>query len=162
MSRGINKVTLIGHTGQDADVRYSPSGKAIVQLSLATGREWKNRETGQKQTSTEWHRVVFFEPLSNIVAEHVQKGQQLYIEGFLRTRKWPDRNHNIDRFTTEVVATEMEMLGGKPKNGSGSDGTANDEQADAASAGNNSTPTNPQSTPAISNDFDGFDDDIPF
>lgn len=159
MSRGINKVTLVGHAGQDADVRYTPSGKAVVQLSLATGREWKDRETGQKKTSTEWHRVVFFEPLSNIVSEHVKKGQQLYIEGFLRTRKWHDQNRNVDRFTTEVVATEMEMLGGKPKNGN--DANANSDQA-APIGGNTTTPENSPSTPAAADDFDGFDDDIPF
>lgn len=160
MSRGINKVILVGNAGQEPDIRYTPSGKAIAIISVATGREWKDRQTGKKQSATEWHRVTFFEPLSNIVSEHVKKGQQLYIEGFLRTRKWHDQNNNVDRYSTEVVATEMEMLGGKPR--SGSDGTASSDPASAPTASDNSAPANPQPTSTAGGDFDGFDDDIPF
>lgn len=159
MARGINKVTLIGHVGQDPEARYTPSGKCIVQLNLATGREWKNRDTGQKQTSTEWHRLVFFEPLSKVAGEYVKKGQHLYVEGFIRTREWKDRE-NQKRYTTEIVVQEMEMLGSKP---------ASQSEATAANATNNdsaapatATQSPAASTPPPENDFDGFDDDIPF
>lgn len=161
MARGVNKVTLIGHVGQEPEARYTPTGKCIVQLSLATGREWKNRDTGQKQTSTEWHRLVFFEPLSKVACEYVKKGQQLYVEGFIRTRDWKDREGQ-KRYTTEIVVQELEMLGSKPANqpeGTNTNTATGEHSAPAAAAANQSPSP---STPPADNDFDGFDDDIPF
>ena len=109
MSRGVNKVILVGLVGNEVDLRYSKSGKAIVQFSLATGKQWKDRETGEPQESTEWHRCVAFEPLSNIIVEHVKKGYKLYLEGENRARQWVDQQ-NITRYTTEVFVNTMEIM----------------------------------------------------
>jgi single-strand DNA-binding protein len=110
MSRGINKVVLIGNMGQDPDTRYMPSGGAVTNVRLATNESWKDKQTGEQRERTEWHSVVFFNRLAEIAAEYLRKGSQIYVEGKLRTRKWTDRDGN-DRYTTEVVADEMQMLG---------------------------------------------------
>ena len=109
MARGINKVILIGNLGQDPDVRYSADGRAIANISVATTDSWKDKNTGERQDRTEWHRVVFFGKLAEIVAEYLKKGSQVYIEGRLQTRKWQDKSGQ-DRYTTEVVGGTMEML----------------------------------------------------
>lgn len=110
--RGVNKVILIGNTGQDPDVRYMPSGNAVANISLATSEAWKDKNTGQQQERTEWHRVVFFNRLAEIVNEYVRKGSKLYVEGSLRTRSW--EQDGITRYATEIVASEMQMLDSKP------------------------------------------------
>lgn len=143
MGRGINKVILIGNCGADPEVRYSASGSAIANITLATSETWKDKQTGQPQERTEWHRVVFFNRLGEIVGEYLKKGSKVYVEGSLRTRKWQDKNGQ-DRYTTEVVASEMQMLDSRGS------AQAQGGQQPAAS------PT-PQSTAA-----DDFDDDIPF
>lgn len=112
MAKGVNKVILVGTTGRDSEVRYTQSGSAVANVSLATSEQWKDKQTGEKQERTEWHNVVFFNKLAEIVGEYVKKGQQLYVEGSLRTRKWQDKN-GVDRYTTEVVANTMQMLGGR-------------------------------------------------
>ncbi len=112
MARGINKVILVGNLGADPETRYMPSGGAVTNVSLATTRSWRDRETGEQQERTEWHRVVFFSRLAEIAGEYLRKGRQVYVEGELRTRKWQDRDGN-DRYTTEIVANEMQMLGGR-------------------------------------------------
>jgi single-strand DNA-binding protein len=109
MSRGINKVTLIGLVGGEVELRYTQSGQAIVQFSLATGKQWRDRNTQENKESTEWHRCVAFEPLSNVIAEYVKKGYKLYLEGENRTRKWVDQQ-NITRYVTEIYIHEMEIL----------------------------------------------------
>ncbi len=114
----VNKVILIGNVGKDPEVRYNPSGGAWVTLSLATTRNWKNRETGERQEETEWHRVVFNDRLAEIVGEYVKKGRPLYVEGRLKTRKWQDKEGK-DQYTTEIIATEMQMLGGREGMGGG-------------------------------------------
>jgi single-strand DNA-binding protein len=150
MARGINKVILIGHLGQDPEVKYMPSGAAVANVSIATTESWKDKNSGEKQDRTEWHKVVFFARLAEIVGEYLRKGSQVYVEGRLQTRKWQDKNGQ-DRYTTEIVANEMQMLGGKG-GGSGS--------ADYSSSG--------AAEPAASNmseaggKDEGFDDDIPF
>jgi len=146
-SKGINKVILIGNLGADPETRYMPSGDAVTTLRVATNESWKDKQTGQTQERTEWHRVVMFGRLAEIAAEYLKKGRQVYIEGQLRTRKWQDQNGQ-DRYTTEIVAREMQMLGGR--------GEAAGEAPVAAPA---EKPPTAQTAPQ---NLDNFDDDIPF
>ena len=110
MARGVNKVILIGNLGQDPETRAMPSGGAVANISLATSETWTDKETGQPQERTEWHRVIFFNRLAEIAGEYLKKGSKVYIEGSLRTRKWQDKNTGDDKYTTEIVASEMQML----------------------------------------------------
>ena len=144
-ARGVNKVILIGNLGQDPETRYMPSGGAVTNLRIATNESWKDKQTGELQERTEWHRVVMFERLAEIAAEYLRKGSQVYIEGTLRTRKWQDKDGN-DRYTTEIRANEMQMLGGR--SGAG---------APAMDRGSRDEPA-----PARAGVADDFDDDIPF
>src|SRR5262249_10110929 len=112
MARGINKVMLIGHLGADPETRYMPSGGAVTNIRLATTESWKDKQSGEQQERTEWHRIAIFGRLAEIAAEYLRKGSQVYIEGRLRTRKWQDNQGN-ERYTTEIVANEMQMLGGR-------------------------------------------------
>lgn len=148
MARGINKVILIGNLGADPEVRYMPNGNAVTTIRLATSEQWKDRETGEQQERTEWHRVVFFNRLAEIAGEYLKKGSKVYIEGGLRTRKWQDKS-GADRYTTEIVVNEMQMLDGR---GSQSTEATPDftkpAQAAAAAAPDQAT--------------EQFDDDIPF
>ena len=151
MARGINKVILIGNLGADPETRYTASGAAVTNIRLATTDSWRDRESGEQQERTEWHRVVFFGRLAEIVAEYLKKGSQCYIEGRIQTRKWQGQDGQ-DRWTTEIVASEMQMLGGRassyptpPADSARDDGGPKEEKTAAASV------------PA-----DDFDDDIPF
>ncbi|MFA0810520.1 single-stranded DNA-binding protein [Microbulbifer epialgicus] len=117
MARGINKVILIGNLGNDPETKYMPSGGAVTNVSLATSESWKDKQTGQQQERTEWHRVVFFNRLAEIAGEYLRKGSKVYVEGSLRTRKWQDKNTGQDRYTTEIVASEMQMLDGRGEQG---------------------------------------------
>ncbi len=146
-ARGVNKVILIGNLGQDPETRYMPSGGAVTNLRIATNESWKDKQTGEPQERTEWHRVVMFERLAEIAAEYLRKGSQVYIEGTLRTRKWQDKDGN-DRYTTEIRANEMQMLGGR--SGAG------------APAMDRSRPSGNEPAPARAGVADDFDDDIPF
>ena len=112
MARGVNKVILVGNLGKDPETRYMPSGSAVTNLTLATCESWKDKQTGEQQERTEWHNVAMFGRLAEIAAEYLRKGSQVYIEGKLRTRKWQDKEGK-DRYTTEIVADEMQMLGSK-------------------------------------------------
>ena len=112
MARGVNKVILVGNLGKDPETRYMPSGSAVTNLTLATSESWKDKQTGENQERTEWHKVAMFGKLAEIAAEYLRKGSQVYIEGKLRTRKWQDKEGN-DRYTTEIIASEMNMLGGR-------------------------------------------------
>lgn len=155
MARGVNKVILLGNLGNDPDVRYTASGAAVANVSLATAENWRDKETGEKQERTEWHRVVFFGRLAEIVGEYLRKGSQVYVEGRIQTRKWQDKDGN-DRYTTEIVANEMQMLGGGRGGGSSSSSYNQSppsyEESDTAAA----TPAGKDSS------SDDFDDDIPF
>jgi len=110
--RGINKVIILGTCGKDPETRYLPSGGAVTNISIATSEQWKDKQTGDKNERTEWHNVVFFNRLGEIAGQYLKKGAKVYVEGSLRTRKWQDKNGQ-DRYTTEIVASEMQMLGGK-------------------------------------------------
>ena len=152
MARGLNKVMLIGNLGADPEMRYTGNGNAVGNVRLATAESWRDRESGEQQERTEWHRVIFFGRLAEIVGEYLKKGSQIYIEGRLQTRKWQDREGN-DRYTTEIVASEMQMLGSR---GSSNEPTQNYER--------NQTTNSQIESPAKSGDAisDEFDDDIPF
>jgi single-strand DNA-binding protein len=120
MARGVNKVILVGNLGRDPEVRYAQSGGAIVNVSIATSESWKDKNTGEAQERTEWHKVVFFGKLAEIAGEYLKKGTQVYIEGSLRTRKWQDKEGQ-DRYTTEIVADQMQMLSGRDRTSGGED-----------------------------------------
>ena len=151
MARGINKVILIGNLGNDPDVRYTSGGAPIANVSLATSDSWRDKETGDLQERTEWHRIVFFSRLAEIVSEYLRKGSKIYVEGRLQTRKWQDRDGN-DRYTTEVVANEMQMLDSK--------GTTEEFTRASAPPRKPTGPMQQADTPAKGGDF--VDDDIPF
>jgi single-strand DNA-binding protein len=129
MARGINKVILVGNLGADPETRYTAGGAAITNIRIATSETWRDKQTGENQERTEWHRVVFFNRLAEIAGEYLRKGSQVYIEGALRTRKWQDQSGQ-DRYTTEIVANEMQMLGGR-----GDDASARAGQGAGQSAG---------------------------
>lgn len=158
MARGVNKVILVGNLGKDPEVRYMPSGGAAANITIATTDSWKDKQTGEKQERTEWHNVVFFNRLAEVVGEYLKKGAQVYVEGSLRTRKWQDKNGN-DRYTTEIVATEMQMLGGR---GGGSGSFGGDAPAPAQPQSAPSQPQSAPASPAATPAAEGFDDDIPF
>ncbi|SEG16274.1 single-stranded DNA-binding protein [Marinobacterium lutimaris] len=167
MAKGINKVILIGNLGGDPEVRYMPSGNAVTNITLATSDTWKDKQTGQPQERTEWHRIVFFNRLAEVAGEYLKKGSKVYIEGSLRTRKWQAQDGQ-DRYTTEIVAAEMQMLDGQ--NNNAADQRAAQQQqayqqqpAQQPQAGRNpnGSQTSPYADqpPAVG---DSFDDDIPF
>ena len=149
MARGVNKVIIVGNLGQDPETRYMPSGSAVTNFTVATNESWKDKKTGEQKERTEWHRVSMFNRLAEVAAEYLRKGSQVYIEGRLQTRKWQDKDGN-DKYTTEIIASEMQMLGSR--------GADSSPEANHAAA---------QSSPAPSNKAapveDNFvDDDIPF
>ena len=143
MARGINKVIVLGNLGSDPDARYMPNGNAVTNISVATTNSWKDKESGERQEETEWHRVVFFGRLAEIVSEYLKKGSQVYVEGRLKTRKWEDKEGN-DRWTTEIVANDMQMLGERISSSSNSDSLSTPKRSGSEFA------------------TDDFDDDIPF
>ena len=155
MARGINKVILVGNLGQDPETRYMPSGGAVTNITLATNESWKDKQTGEQKDRTEWHKVAMFNRLAEIAAEYLRKGSQVYVEGKLRTRKWQDRDGN-DRYTTEVIADEMQMLGGR--GGGGGSFSSGGGSNGGSSGGSNAPSGGGQSAPPA----DDFDDDIPF
>lgn len=184
MARGVNKVILIGNLGGDPEVRYMPNGGAVTNATLATSESWKDKESGQQQERTEWHRVVFFNRLAEIAGEYLRKGSKVYIEGQLRTRKWQD-NNGQDKYTTEIVASEMQML--DAQNSSGADRAAQQQaayqpnqpapappqqqhqpqpppqnSAPRARGNPNGSQPSPHAPAPPAQGFDDFDDDIPF
>jgi single-strand DNA-binding protein len=152
---GVNKVIIIGHLGKDPETRYMPSGQAVTNLRIATSESWKDKTTGEQQERTEWHAVAMFGKLAEIAAEYLRKGSQVYVEGKLPTRKWQDKTDGKDRYTTEIIADEMTMLGGRG-GGAGAGAPAQGERggAPAARAVNDMGSGGPPSGE--------FDDDIPF
>ena len=170
MARGINKVILVGNLGADPETRYTANGGAITNLRLATSEAWKDKQTGEKQERTEWHRVVLFGKLGEIAGEYLKKGRQVYIEGALRTNKYTDKE-GVERYSTDIVANEMQMLGGPGGEGGGSSGGGysrdrggdrggdSGERAPARGGGASKAPSRPSSPPPA-DDFG--DDDIPF
>ena len=160
MARGINKVILVGNLGQDPQSRAMPSGKAVVNLRIATTDQWRDKQTGENKENTEWHTVVMFDRLAEIAAEYLRKGSQVYIEGRLRTRKWQDKEGN-DRYSTEVVANDMQMLGGRGGGGGGGgSGSGSYEREPTPRSGGGAT--GDSAGGGASGGRDDFDDDIPF
>jgi single-strand DNA-binding protein len=156
MARGVNKVILIGNLGKDPETRYMPSGSAVTNLTLATSESWKDKQTGENQERTEWHKVAMFGKLAEIAAEYLRKGSQVYIEGKLRTRKWQDKEGK-DRWTTEIVADEMNMLGGKGGGASAGERAPAGAAAGGGSSGGGRAAVNDSGAPP-----GDFDDDIPY
>ncbi|MDO9094725.1 MAG: single-stranded DNA-binding protein [Rubrivivax sp.] len=163
----VNKVILIGNLGKDPEIRYAPSGSAICNITVATSRVSKDKTSGEKQEQTEWHRVVMFDRLAEIAGEYLKKGKSVYIEGRLQTRKWTDKE-GVEKYSTEIIAQEMTMLGGRDSGGGGGGGMG-DDMGDAprsAPAQRSAPParTAPAAKPAAKQGtgFDDMDDDIPF
>jgi len=155
MSRGINRVILVANLGKDPEAKFMPNGNAVTNITVATSESWKDKQTGQQQERTEWHRVVFFNKLAEIASEYLKKGSKVYIEGSLRTRKWQGQDGQ-DRYTTEIVASEMQMLDSR--------GTPDQSSNDQATGKQNSSmpAPPPQNQPGGTHDagggFDDFDD----
>ena len=173
MARGINKVILVGTVGKDPEMKYMPSGDAIANISVATNDSWKDKNTGEKKESTEWHRVVFFRQLADIVGKYLRKGQQVYIEGSLKTRSWEKDGQK--HYATEIVASDMQMLGGRPGGGGMESGPYDESPPQRSNQGNasggGSSYASNAPAPAANqgggsnnsaNNFENFDDDIPF
>lgn len=148
MSRGVNKVILIGNIGVNPELRYTPSESAVIQLSIATSDVWKDKNTGEQQERTEWHRVVMFNRLAEIAAEYTRKGSKVYIEGSLKTRKWTDAQ-GVEKYTTEIIASEMQLLDSKGSN-------------PGFNTPNEGAPASKPSKPAAAKDNFDIEDDIPF
>lgn len=148
MARGVNKVILVGNLGRDPEMRYTPSGLAVANMTIATSESWKDKQSGENVERTEWHRIVMYQRLAEIAGEYLRKGSKVYVEGRLQTRKWQDKTSGQDRYTTEIIADSMQMLDSK---GAGSGDAPAYEKPAASSAA-------PQAAPVM----ESFDDDIPF
>ena len=175
----VNKVIIIGNLGKDPEVRYLPSGSAICNITVATSRQWKDKNSGERQEETEWHRVVFFDRLAEIAGEYLKKGRPVYVEGRLKTRKWTDKD-GVEKYTTEIFADQMQLLGGREEGGMGGGGGGGGRASMAGGAddyGDDSAPAPaprrsappprapaaaPRPAPKSSTGFDDMDDDIPF
>ena len=175
----INKVILIGNLGKDPEVRYTPNGAAICNIGIATTRSWKDKTSGEKVEETEWHRVVFYDRLAEIAGEYLKKGRPVYVEGRLKTRKWQDKE-GVEKYTTEIVADNMQLLGGRDGEGSGGGGSRASSGANQGGGGggggddrgepsSQQRPNAPAARPAAnkpaaksSTGFEDMDDDIPF
>ncbi len=160
MARGINKVILIGNLGADPEVRYMPSGGAVANVRLATTDSWKDRQSGEQQERTEWHRVVFFGRLGEIAGEYLRKGSKVYVEGRLQTRKWQGQDGQ-DRYSTEIVANDMQMLDSRGGSAAFPGDSAPQSQASRDNWSQTPKPK-PQPEPAMAGPANDFDDDIPF
>ena len=170
----VNKVIVLGNLGRDPEIRYTPSGAAVCSLRIATTRNWKNKESGEKMEETEWHSVVLYDRQAEIAGEYLKKGRPVYIEGRLKTRKWTDKE-NIERYTTEIVGDSMQLLGSREGMGGGAAGGADEEgsgggyseradpaQRPASPARSAPAASAPRAAPKSATGFDNMDDDIPF
>ncbi|KAA0690105.1 single-stranded DNA-binding protein [Halopseudomonas laoshanensis] len=163
MARGVNKVILIGNVGGDPEVRYLPNGNAVANITLATSDSWKDKQTGQQQERTEWHRVVFFGRIAEVVGEYVRKGSKMYIEGRLQTREW--EKDGVKRYTTEIVVDiggQMQLLDGKPQGGEQGMAPRPQQQRPAQQPAPQQQQPAQQAPQQATPDYDSFDDDIPF
>ncbi|MDO9421656.1 MAG: single-stranded DNA-binding protein [Herminiimonas sp.] len=160
----VNKVIIVGNLGRDPETRYMPNGEAVTNVAVATTESWKDKNSGDKKEVTEWHRITFYRKLAEIAGQYLKKGSSVYIEGRLQTRKWTDKD-GVERYTTEIIADTMQMLGGKPGAGGGSasmdDEYGGSSPAPRQSSGGGSSAPRPAAKPAASN-FNDMDDDIPF
>jgi single-strand DNA-binding protein len=160
----VNKVILVGNLGRDPETRYNPEGGAICNISVATTDTWKDKTSGEKQERTEWHRVVFFNRLAEIAGEYLKKGSQVYIEGRLQTRKWTDKE-GVEKYTTEIIADRMQMLGSRSGMGDASSRDRGDAREPATadqSKPATADPSKPAAKKPAGGKFDDMDDDIPF
>jgi single-strand DNA-binding protein len=161
----INKVILIGNLGRDPEVRYTANGAAICNITIATSRNWKDKNSGEKMEETEWHRVVFYDRLAEIAGEYLKKGRSVYVEGRLKTRKWQDKD-GVEKYTTEVIADNMQLLGGRDgggggdEGGSGGGGYSRPQQSERPAQAARPAASKPAAK--SSTGFDDMDDDIPF
>ncbi|WP_304639510.1 single-stranded DNA-binding protein [Pseudomonas sp.] len=163
MARGVNKVILIGNVGGDPEVRYLPNGNAVANVTLATSDSWKDKQTGQQQERTEWHRVVFFGRIAEVVGEYVRKGSKLYVEGRLQTREW--EKDGVKRYTTEIVVDmggQMQLLDGRPQGGEQGMAPRPQQQRPASQQSAPQQQRPAQQPQQAMPDYDSFDDDIPF
>jgi single-strand DNA-binding protein len=167
----VNKVIIIGNLGKDPEVRYLPSGAAICNITVATSRQWKDKTSGERQEETEWHRITFFDRMAEIAGEYLKKGRPVYVEGRLKTRKYTDKD-GVEKYATDIVATEMQLLGGREGGGGGSDDMG-DSMGGGGMGGGSRAAAAPRSAPPrqapapkpaakSSTGFDDMDDDIPF
>jgi single-strand DNA-binding protein len=156
MARGINKAILVGNLGKDPETRYMPNGKAVTNFSIATSESWKDKQTGEQKEQTEWHNIVMYERLAEIAAEYLRKGSQVYIEGRIRTRKWQDKEGR-DRYTTEIIGNEMQLLGGRGERGGA--GMGAEPRSEPRMAGGGGERAAQGGRPPAD---DSFEDDIPF
>lgn len=154
MARGINKVILVGNLGRDPETRFTPEGLAVTNLALATSEAWKDKQSGETQERTEWHRVVMYGRLAEIASEYLKKGAKIYIEGKLRTSKWQDKTTGADKYSTDIIASEMQML--DSKGGSNNGGSSYNASSSSQSS------SRPQEMHESAGSNDSFDDDIPF
>jgi len=160
----VNKVILVGNLGRDPEVRYSPEGSAICNVSLATTSQWKDKNTGERREETEWHRVVFYNRLAEIAGEYLRKGRSIYVEGRIKTRKWQDKDTGQDRYSTEIIGDQMQMLGGRGDDMGGGGGGDFDQSRPPARAPQRPAPAPQQQRPAAQQpaNLADMDDDIPF
>ncbi len=156
----VNKVILVGNLGRDPEVRYSPDGVAICNVSIATTSQWRDKASGERREETEWHRVVFYNRLAEIAGEYLRKGRAVYVEGRIKTRKWQDKETGQDRYSTEIVADQMQMLGGRDSGGDSGDDGGDFNQAPARRPAQQPRPAAPAAAPA--GNLADMDDDIPF
>jgi single-strand DNA-binding protein len=164
----VNKVIIVGNLGRDPEVRYTPNGSAVCNVSVATTRSWKNKESGDKSEETEWHRVVFYDKLAEIAGEYLKKGRSVYVEGRLKTRKWQDKD-GVEKYTTEIVASDMQMLGSREGLGAGAPTGGEDSGNGGGSSYERPAPASRPAAAAANRPaaksttgFDNMDDDIPF
>lgn len=158
----VNKVIIVGNLGRDPEVRYSPEGTAIANVSIATTDTWRDKATGERREATEWHRVVFFNRLAEIAGEFLRKGSPVYIEGSLKTRKWQDKNTGEDRYSTEIIASQMQMLGGRGDGGEHDSGGTRQQPQQRAQAPQRQAQNQYAQQSGGSANFMDMDDDIPF
>ena len=161
MARGINKVILIGNLGADPETRAMPSGTTVANLRVATSESWRDKQTGEQQERTEWHRVALFGRLAEVAGEYLRKGSQVYIEGSLRTRKWQDKQGN-ERYSTEIVGNELQMLGGRGGAGAGTGVSSGSGAAESRGGGPSFAEESGTGTGGGTSRSEEFDDDIPF
>jgi single-strand DNA-binding protein len=164
MARGLNKVMIMGNLGADPEVRYMPSGDAVTNLRVATSEVWKDRQTGERQERTEWHRIVLFKRLAEIAAQYLRKGSKVFIEGSLKTNKWQDQSGQ-DRYSTDIVASSMQLMDSKGSDNSGAFESASMDAPADMMQGSSVSPqqqAQPKKMPAVASVEEAFDDDIPF
>jgi single-strand DNA-binding protein len=155
----VNKVIIVGNLGRDPETRYMPNGEAVTNVAVATTESWKDKNSGEKKEVTEWHRITFYRKLAEIAGQYLKKGSSVYVEGRLQTRKWTDKD-GVERYTTEIIADSMQMLGGRPGAGGGS-APMDDDYGNAPAPRQSAPAARPAAKPAASN-FSDMDDDIPF